>query len=137
VPNDDPPDDDSIGGDERLVRRISPLWAVPDGAGGTRVASAAFQDLTDDSGTTALSVHRLSLLDSQGLTPVDLLADFDGYGLVAFKAAEARQLGLGVVPAELPDEGPAGMAHAHVHGKKTKPIKSALAKNCERLVWPF
>jgi hypothetical protein len=136
VPDDHPLNDAIIGDDERLLRRIGPFWAVSDGAGGKRVASAAFQDRTV-SGITALSVHRESVLENHRLAPEDLLTDFDGYGLVAFTAAEARKLGLGVAPAELPDDGPRGLAHAHVHGKKTGAIKNALAKGCEKLIWPF
>ena len=129
-------DDGGIEGTTRLLRRIPPQWRVPDGEGGLRPASGAFQDVRDETGTKALSVYIETVLRLSGLTPEDVIDGMPGYGLVAFTAERARELGLGVVTAPRDDQGPIGVAHAHVFGKKTGAIQGALARDCDRVIWP-
>jgi hypothetical protein len=74
---------------------------------------------------------------ANGLEAEGVLEGLGEYGLVSVTVREVRQLGLGVVMAERPQLGPIGVAHAHVHGKKTGGRKNVLAKGCSPIVWPF
>ena len=130
-----PPDDRSIDGDARLIRAVSRVrWIVDDGAGGLRVASGAFQDVTDAEGIRGMSVLLEQTLEELGLDYRAVAAEFSDHALVVVTAEVVRDCGLGVIRA--PISGPIGGAHGHVLGKKTPGRQSRLARECERLVWP-
>jgi hypothetical protein len=97
-----------ITDDETLHRRIHPIHVKPDG----NVSSAAFND-------PQMSVDRASLRSAD-----ETLHGYDGYGLAAFAAKNARDLEQEVLPA--PDL--LNPAHALVKGKKTKKTARAFAK---------
>lgn len=129
-------DDPSIAPEEFLLRRISARWMVPDGAGGRRVSSQAFQDLVADDGTKAMSAYLESRLHELGLDQQDTLSGFLGYGLIAFSVGAARTCGLGVVRRPLTTDGARGEAHVHVLGKKSSSRQNALIKACNVRVVP-
>lgn len=109
---------------------------VSDGAGGFKVASNAFQDVTDESGTTGMSVFVEEVLLQLGLTADDLLSALPVYGLVAIPTDAAREKGLEIVMAPTENEGSLGAAHAHVLGKKTGSIQKFLVAASQVRVWP-
>ena len=131
-----PPDDPDISSDANLLRRIHPSWIKPDPIAGHRIASGAFQDLTDEDGTRAMSVFVEDRLVELGYSAVDLVAGLPGFGLAAISAGLVRELGLTVTWAPSPKDGPIGEAHAHVHGKKTGSVQRRLAQASERRFWP-
>ena len=121
-------DDRTILDDWRLLRRINRAWIVPDGQGGTRVTSQAFQNLSRD--PPALSVHLENVLQERGLQIVSVLDGMPTHSLVAIYAGVVRAHSQVVQRA--PED--AEPAHAHVVGDKSKSAKSRLA---EAAVWIF
>jgi len=130
----DPPDDPSILDEWTLLRRISYRWVVGD-AVGRRVSSQAFQEIEDENGVVAMSVHVEERLAQDGLAADAVVEGLDGYGFVAFRVSLARGLGLKVVWAPLTNDGLRGNAHAHVFGKLRK-VKGKLAVECVCRLWP-
>lgn len=120
----------------QLLRRITRDWMVPDGRGGLRLSRQAFQDLTAEDGTEAMSVYVEGRLEELGLTAQHVLDGHPGYGLAALPASAARACGLDVVWAPEPADAPRGLAHAHVLGKKTGSRQRALANASEIRVEP-
>lgn len=102
-----------------VLRRITPEWYVPDGQGGHKASSQAFQDLHG-----AMSVGLSVVLDEMELphsTPVEA---FPGYGLLRFSAAFIRELQQGIVRSASEAE----PWHGDVHGKKTGSVRNRLSK---------
>ena len=123
-------DDPTISDSEGLWRRIHPIWAVPDKTlGKVRVSSAAFDDSADGS---PLSVLIERLVKESGRTVDDVMDSYDGYFLASINSGDARQLGLGIEHTPTTEE----PAHGSVHGKKTKSVKSKLAKRAQWVVAP-
>lgn len=122
-------DDLTIADGAVLWRRIHPMWAVEENHGGLRVSSAAFDDSKDGSPT---SVFIADIVRSTGRQAGQLLAGFKDYGLAALTAGQARAPGQRVARDPLPEE----PAHAFIVGKKTKPVKRALAAACRWEVAP-
>jgi len=129
------PEDESIADAAFLLRTINPRWIISDGAGGWRVASGAFQDLTDPDGTTAMSVYVEEILTSTGRGAANLIASRKGWAVVAITAEAVRAFGLSVVRVPIVDD-PNGDAHAHVFGKKTGSTQKRLVAAAERRLWP-
>jgi len=119
-------DDETIESDWRLFRRISPQWLVPDGAGGRRLSSAAFQN--HPTNPLAFSVHIERVLQELGLPYDSLVAGHTGYSVVAITAGLVRQHNQKIQRvADVTDP-----AHAHVLGAKPGSVKKAFA---EAAVW--
>ena len=124
-------DDTSIPDDAELWRRICPRWVVPDdNGGGLRVSSAAFDNSNDGSPTSVLLAE---IVEATDRAPSDVLTGFEGYGLAAVTAGQARGCQQGVARDPLPEE----PAHAFVFGKKTKRAKRCLAKKAKWVIWPW
>jgi hypothetical protein len=130
---DTPPDDHSIPGDARLLRRVSQTIGVYRGEGGSRVASGAYKTRPPDEG---LSVYIESELVARGLTPQDALAGLEGqFYLVAIPASLVRSLGNGIVRDPDPTDGLRGEAHALITGRRPDKVLTALASGSEHVVW--
>jgi hypothetical protein len=115
-------DDNTIANDWRLFRRISPEWLVPDGAGGNRVSSQAFQN--HPTNPLAFSVHIERVLQDLGLPYETIIAGHSGYSVVAITAALVRQHKQVIQrAADVADP-----AHAHVLGLKPGSVKKAFSK---------
>jgi len=115
-------DDKSIADADELWRRIFPGWVVPDqNVGGLRISSQAFEDSKDG---TPCSIFIAQTVVDGGRSAHDLLAGFDGYSMAALSAGVARDNRQAVCRDERPEE----PAHGAIVGKKTKPVKNALAK---------
>jgi len=109
-------DDLSIPQDAGLLRRIHPDQVIRDrNTGELRPSSAAFKDPN-------LSVDVETLLQAAGLDWHFSVKDYSGYSLVRFVARSARDRGLAVVSAPLPNN----PAHAEVVGKKSPGTANAL-----------
>jgi len=123
---DSPADDNTIENDWRLFRRISPQWLVPDGAGGRRVSTQAFQN--HPTNPQAFSVHIERVLQQLGLPNESIIAGHSGYSVVAITAGLVRQ------HKQLIQRAPETLdpAHAHVLGKKPGSVKKAFS---EAAVW--
>lgn len=123
-------DDQTIGNDWRLFRRVSPEWLVPDGAGGRRLSSAAFQN--HPTNPLALSVHIERVLQDLGMPYDSLVAGHSGYSVVAITAGLVRQHNQTVQRvADVADP-----AHAHVVGSKPGSVKKAFAKAAVWIIPP-
>lgn len=115
-------DDSTIENDWRLFRRISPQWVVPDGAGGSRLSSQAFQN--HPTNPLAFSVHIERVLQQLGLPNESIIAGHSGYSVAAITAGLVRQHKQVIQrAAETADP-----AHAHVLGDKPGSVKKAFAK---------
>lgn len=120
-----PVSSDDIPDDAELWRRIPHWHYVPDGER-IRPSSAAFEDNPNG---TPMSVF----IASECGDPQRLLAQYPGFGVVSFTAGKAREYGLDVVRKPLEGQPP---GHAEVIGRKTKSIRSKLAKTCPWVVGP-
>jgi hypothetical protein len=145
VAGEGPQDDDTILNEDVLLRRVPPWWQVDDGTGtgALRPASGAFQTMTDETETTAMSVLVLRKVMELGGKPEDLLwGEWTDWALVGFPAAVAREKGLRIVWSPSAKEGPFADAHAHVFPKGGgSPRISGSAQNRmvaehQRFVWP-
>jgi hypothetical protein len=117
-------DDESIGDDSALWRRIRPDWAIYDeNLGRRRPTSQAFQNRGD-----GMSV----LLGAEVESPEVAVESVPGYGLVSFTAGLVRQLDQLVARDPTPEEA----AHALVVGNKTGPVKRTLAESALWLIEP-
>lgn len=112
------PDDPDIPDTEVLFRRLVSDWIVPSDQGRMRISSAAF--LGDE-----LSVVLASLLQKQGRTVDSVLEGYPGRSLCSVTAGLVRANGQGVIADTRPPHDP---AHGLVIGKKTKSIRSRLAR---------
>lgn len=110
-------DDPSIPDAAELWRLVPPNWQVPDGMGGLRPSSAAFQDSKDG---TPMSVFLADQVRASGRGLKDVLSTFPGYMIASFSAGFARTLGLSIARDPTPQE----PAHAVVVGKKTKWVRN-------------
>jgi len=111
------------------------MFVVPDGGGGMRLSSQAFQNQSDPDGTEAMSVFVEERLNDLGADHLAVVEGFPGYGLASFSARVPRDHSLPVVWAPT-DAGLRGQAHANVLGKKTRSIQKALATASSMRVWP-
>ena len=100
-------DDPSIGGEERLFRRIPRTWFDWDESGTPAVSSAAFKD-------EELSVNLESVMARNGRPPADAIRNYPGYGLAAITAAYSRSLNQRVDRDPLNEE----PAHGVVFGQR-------------------
>lgn len=73
-----------------------------------------------------MSVHVDSIIRRQGRLPEDLLTDFEGYTLIAMRAADVRLAGQCVML--VPEDG--DDAHAHVIGEKKKAAQRLIRDRC-------
>jgi hypothetical protein len=128
-----PPDDPSIPDDARLLRRIFPGWYKGEGPEAI-LTSQAFDDAPDGSSMSVFVERRLAEL---GLTPMDVLADHDGYGLVALEAGLVRRLDFGITWSPDATDGLRGQAHAEVHGNKSPGKRKRLRDLCVHIVGPL
>lgn len=119
-------DDQSISDDAVLLRRIPPWHFPPNRNVAERPSSAAFEDSPDGS---AMSVDLEQLVEEHDLDP---LTGYEAFGLVAFTAGEARQLGLEVFRWPLEDN----PAHCGVAGTKTRGTRKQLARRARWRVLP-
>jgi hypothetical protein len=108
-------------------RRINPEWWVPDGNGGHRLSTQAFQD-----NPNYLSVGLGSVLATCGEPPERVLEGYEGYGLADLDVSTIRGLALGVT--SIPTE--AEPWHGGIWGKKTGSIKNKLQAMATVLVQP-
>lgn len=131
----DPPDDPAIADGCLLLRRISPSFIVPDGAGGRRVSSAAFQAQTGPYGD-GVSVYVRDWLETRGLDDSAVLIGHPDHGLAILEVTYVRSIGLGVVGRPDPDDGLRGEAHAEVVGTNSKSTQRKLAKASVIQLWP-
>ena len=122
-------DDLSIDDADPLWRRIHPKWYVPDGRGGRRLSSAAFENSPDGSG---MSVTLGREAEAEGGSPQAAVERFPGYGLASLVARRCRELDQ-TLQRDPTEEDP---HHALVNGKKTKRIQRELAKAASLLVDP-
>ncbi|MCK4340105.1 MAG: hypothetical protein KAY37_00085 [Phycisphaerae bacterium] len=125
-------DDPTITNDAVLWRYIRPEQVVADNnLGCYRPSSACF---TDSSDGTAMSVLLANLVAVSNRHASDLLTGkwHDTY-LASFTAGFARNLDLGVTTDPPVPEEP---AHAWVFGKKTKGVRSRLAKAAQWVIGP-
>ncbi len=102
-------DDPSIKGAWTLWRRIPPWHFTPDGKGGQRASSAAFEDDPDGDPMSVTIVEKGGEIDRA-------MAGHDGYGLVAISVQEMRDKGQKIVFKPTADE----PAHGIVVGEKNK-----------------
>jgi hypothetical protein len=114
-----------------LLRRVPPGFAVPDGDGGLRPSSNAF----DDAKGSPMSVYVEELLASRGRSWTDILVGHEGFYLVAFRVQQVLDLGFEVQFDPVVGS-PIGFAHAQVIGKKTRANQRRLGEIAERRVWP-
>lgn len=119
-------DDPSIQDTDLIWRRIPPWdFFLDENLGRTRPSSAAFDD---DPGGQPMSV----VIVGEATTPENVLAGHPGFALAAIPVSEVRACGLGVVRDPLPSE----PAHALMIGRKTKSIRSRLARAATWVVPP-
>lgn len=124
-----PADDPSILDADPLWRRIHHSWLVPDGAGGRRLSSAAFDNSSDGSG---MSVTLAREAREAGVTPARELAPFPGLGLAELSAGVCRvhDQWLEREPVEQ------NLFHALVNGAKPKRVQKALARAAQLVIEP-
>ena len=125
-------DDPSIKDTCQLLRRIplKPSHCIWDeNLRRYRPTSASFEDHPNGS---PMSVTLADELLASHRSLEDGLAGLEGYALAGISAGFVRELGLGVAGEPLDDE----PAHAVVLGKKSKKIRSALAKAAIWVVAP-
>jgi hypothetical protein len=121
-------DDPSVLDDQRVIRRIPPIWRVVDHNNNSwRVSSAAFANSSDGSPT---SVSLETEMPPLGQIASRMEQQFPGYSLAALTVAVARANAQGVQRDPTAED----PSHALLFGKKTDGIKSRLAKAC---VWVF
>lgn len=123
-------DDFTISNEAELRRRVSPRHFVKDeNLGMVRPSSAAFDDHPDGS---PMSVYLADMLDEMGRDPDAVLACHTGYALASITAGLAREYQQGVARDPLPED----PAHAVVFGKKTRPVRRALALGSHWVIPP-
>ncbi len=72
------------------------------------------------------------ILARSGRDPIEVLAHYDGYGLVALDIAELSELEQQVIRDPVPEE----PDHALVVGKKTRPTRRQMAALCRWVIRP-
>lgn len=123
-------DDLTVSDDETLLRRVHPDWIIRnENTGVTEVSTGAFSDSSDGTG---MSASAAGLLSAAGMSEDDALAGYDGYGLVALRVGQVRELGQAIVRRPT-DRDP---AHVEVVGKKTRAIKKAFKRAAVWVVCP-
>jgi hypothetical protein len=120
--------DEPVDDSEVLWRRIPSAYYDPHREA-RPISSAAFDDSSDG---TPMSVDRRSVVVAMGFSEEYPRRGYEAYGLAAFTARQARDIGLDVIPAPQLDN----PAHAHVTGKKTKAVKRKLANLAVLIVKP-
>ncbi|HEX8843078.1 MAG TPA: hypothetical protein VF791_00330 [Pyrinomonadaceae bacterium] len=114
-------DDTNIPSDSVLWRRIPPWhYRYDENVGDKRPSTASFEDDMDGAPMSAY-------LAEECREPEVALEGHEGFGLVAFTAGFARELGLKIVRQTVP--GPPG--HVVIVGKKTDSIRKKLKKKSE------
>lgn len=119
-------DDRTIRDEDLLWRRVPPWhFFFDDNLGRDRPSSAAFDDDPDG--------HPMSvILASETAGPESVLEGHEGFALAGLTVREVRSCGLGVIRDPLPKE----PAHALVVGRKTKSVRSRLARAASWVVSP-
>src|SRR5438132_9271727 len=115
--------DDALIGDGTLLWRRVPPWhfIYDQNLQRLRPSSAAF---ANDPQGGPMSVVLADAVLNAGRTADSVLAEHEGYGLVAVSAGLVRECSQGVVRDPLPQE----PAHALVFGPKPKSVQKRLAK---------
>ena len=132
-------DDSSIQDTENLWRRIHPDYKTPDGNGGYRPSSKAFQNASQDVHDKLMTPlgytfdPGMSVDIASETTVEDVLQGYPGHYLAEFTVGYARSLGQGVVRAPLPKDA----AHAVVLGNKKKAKKKFSKKFTWDSQYPF
>ena len=111
-------DDESIGPDTELWRRIAPWqWVRDDGV------PSGYRPTTDSLDDPELSV----VIAAECVGGLEtLLRGHDEFGVASFTVSEVRSRGWGIV--RVADDSLPG--HAHVTGHKTRGKRSSLVKTC-------
>jgi len=122
-------DDQTIGDDTELLRRIPPRHFYTENNGSVRPSSAAFEN---DPNGGPMSIAIMDELDRLNLQPECMLIGHDSYGLVAFTAGLARELGQKIIRDPIDGE----PAHGLVVGAKTGSVKKKLYKGCRWIIPP-
>ena len=114
--------------DWTVIRRISEQFVVPDGSGGKRLSTMAFEPSSGDDG--GLSVDIEPLIVEAGFEPKEFVTTPRWMGSVKFEVAELRRQQLLVGYDPLPDN----EYHGEVWGAKSKGQKRALLRAAEWFV---
>lgn len=122
-------DDATIGPAAQLWRRIPSNHIVPDGNGGRRISSAAFQDHPNG---TPMSVVLGDEVLAAKRDPTEVIAGHEGFGLASVTAGLARLLNQGIARRPLPSE----PAHAEVFGDKPRSVSRKFAKAASWVIEP-
>lgn len=122
-----PHDHGEIGADDRIIRRISAQYIVPDPkvVSGRRIASFAFQNSTD--GNQGMSVDLEQSILGSGLDPVKFVTTPIFMGSLCFKAGYLRSEMLKVGYDPLPEN----IHHGEVWGNLTKGLQNRLIRAAE------
>lgn len=125
-----PQDDNTIGNDDVLLRRIAPNFFMANSAPPHEpiLSSQAFQNLDGK----FMSALLLSRLEQHGFDRSHVLDGWEGYGLVEFSVGYARQCGQ-IVVRDPTDEEP---WHVHVVGDKGKGWRKRFKAGCTILAYP-
>ncbi|HVS09685.1 MAG TPA: hypothetical protein VMS76_07400, partial [Planctomycetota bacterium] len=102
---------------------------VPDGHGGMRLSSAAFDNSSDGTG---MSVTLGGEAEEAGITPERALARHPGFGLASFHAGACRQHRQSIERNPTSED----PHHALVNGDKPKAVRRALSKVASMLIAP-
>lgn len=120
-----------LSDDETLLRRMPPWHMTAEQ--GRRPNTDAFSDDPD----APMSVYVETRLAAMGFTPAAVLANHDGYGLVAFTVARIRDIGWDAIVGGADPSDPFAGAHADVIGdKRARGPRLRLARECVLVVWP-
>ncbi len=99
-PYEDEPE--AIPDDAVLLRRVSPAYIEVSDDGTLVFRGGAFQDASEEWAwehgypAPAMSVHLLSVLESEGKDPSLLLEGFPRFGLVRLRSGDLREHGMGI-----------------------------------------
>ncbi len=125
-------DDPTIADDDNLWRRV-PIGSnhilFDENLGRYRPTSAAFDDSPDGS---SMSILIEQIVLQSGRTAQSTMVGHDSYALASITARLARTQNQAIVRDPQPDE----EAHGLVCGKKTKGVKSKLAKGAAWVIPP-
>jgi hypothetical protein len=114
-------DDSTIGDEDVLLRRIPPVWWIPDeNLGRLRPTSQAFNNHGNGS---PMSVHLQKVLEEHRLPVNSVLEGHVGFALASITAGLARTHAQRIRRKPLDDD----PAHAEVFGEKTRSVRKAFA----------
>ncbi|MCY3820356.1 MAG: hypothetical protein OXH52_13495 [Gammaproteobacteria bacterium] len=123
-------DDATVSDDDELLRRVPPnMISRKEGQGTLEVSSAAFTNPSDGSG---MSVVIRSALIAGGGCIEEVLAGYEGFGLVSIQVASVREQNQMVVRKPLPEN----PAHGEVIGQKTRGVRRALKQSAKLIIQP-